>query len=66
MEFKENSFKLIVIRVIFFEFMYLVSIPGMLMKKLESMRMLSFAFLITVILLLLSIVIQLFSFREHY
>ena len=66
LKFKEYSPKMIMIRSIFFTVIYLVSIPNLLNKKMESMRSITLGFLLLLIILLLTVLIQLPFFFKYY
>lgn len=66
LKFKEYSPKMIIIRSIFFTIIYLISIPNLLNKTMESMRKITLGFLFFLIILLLTILIQLPFFYKHY
>ena len=46
---------MIIIRIIFFSLVYLLSIPNLLKEKMESMRIISVFFLLSMIILLISV-----------
>lgn len=57
---------MILIRLVFFSFVYIVSIPNLLKEKMEGMRIISLLFLSSMIILLIAVLATLPKIAYDY